>query len=132
MTRRRLAFLVAPFVAVVAFWGATYASVIRDSERPLPSGAVEHSLFFFLLFGLPIAYVGTAVLAMPLIRILERRGRARGPVLMVSGAGVGAVWLLLLALTTGARGGELLMVSAMGALAGLAGGAVFAALGRRA
>ena len=95
MTRHKRAFPLAPLISPILFWAGSSALVLYDSSTSLPVGSLPHSLFFFLLFGLPISYGATYLLAVPAYLALETRGLLRGPWVLLGatliGAGVGAL-----------------------------------------
>jgi hypothetical protein len=128
----RLAALVAPLAAVLVVWLGVFLGVqALDGVTP-PPGAAGHTLFFFLFFGAPVAYGLTALVAWPTYGALRRR-RWRphlGPIIIGAGL-LGAVALpLVWALFWGSLE-RLGFLSSLGAVAGVAAGALFWFIGLR-
>ena len=65
MTRTRLAFIVSPLVAVLTVWSGGLGYSLLQADKLPPGGVASHSLFFFLLFGAPVAYAVARLLASP-------------------------------------------------------------------
>lgn len=94
--RVRIAFLIAPLVAVLAVWVGFYLLVSRTGGEPIPQGAASHTLFFFVFFGTPAAYAIAGLAGIPVVRWLERTGRLRLLPLVLIGAAAGAVGLTII------------------------------------
>lgn len=125
------AWLLAPVVSVLTTWAATYAVVALADKTSLPSGAAGHTLFFFLFFGVPLAYGTAALGAWPIYAALRRRSRL-GPISVVTCAAVLggiAVPVAMAAFFGLGPTSDLLPEIAVGLVAGSTGGATFWAVG---
>src|SRR4051794_26821881 len=105
MTRHQTAFLFAPAVAVLTFWGEGILLSRLALRSALPAGAAIESLTVTLAVGLPIAYAGALLLVWPLYRRLRARGPVRPRTVVLLGTGGSAAWVALpMALALGAAG----------------------------
>jgi hypothetical protein len=134
-SRVRLAALVAPPVVVLTVWLGyilTLGFLLGDEVAPAQifDGA-QLLLVYFLLFGLPLAYVGSA-LAIPIYYALQRRQQLRPGYVIGAAALMGA---LLVPLAWGVFWNRfevgLAFLLPTGIAAGVAGGATFWWLGFR-
>ena len=127
--RELLGFLVAPPVAMAGFWGGAAAAATHDFG-PLPPGALEHTLFFFMFFGVPTVYLGALLLGLPVYRGLRRHAALNGARIIVLSGALGSLWVFVLILVGGpptrADAGFVAAAVLLGFLSGLLGGSVFA------
>ena len=125
-----------PLVAIVVFWAelvlGLYADTALKGGETLPPflAAAGHSLFFVLLFGAPLVYVGALVLGMPLWLLLRKLGRLtpRWVIAMASVAGAFAAlagWRIIFGDWDFSG-----IVAILGAVAAAVGGTAFTRLAR--
>ena len=125
ISRVSLAAIVSPPAAMLGFWAAQLGAFLL-TPGPAGPGAVEHTLFFFMFFGVPIAYLGAGLLALPAYQLLRRRNALRPTVVVLISGLLGAVWaMLVLGFVDRITIGELLGIAAVGTAGGVAGGATF-------
>lgn len=131
--RGRVAFATAPPAAMLAFWiGAVILTRVAE-DRPLPSGALGHTLFFFMFFGVPLVYAGAGVLGYPAYLALRHAGQLRrGPVVLLA-ALLGASFALGVLALDGTFGSTLEVgaIAILGAVSGGVGGTVFSLIAFR-
>ena len=132
LSRPTTAFLVAPLatVPVLALGGSLV--MLAGGKKPDVEG-VLHASFFFAFFGLPIAYVVTAVIGFPLYRALLARNMLTWRTVMACGAAIGAllmpvIWRSFLGPVTLREAG---LMATIGTLMGVASSIVFAAIALR-
>lgn len=131
MDRRMMAaWLLAPPVVVLVVWAALAAWTVHDLG-PLPHGAAGFSVFFFAMFGLPVAYGAAATLAWPLYTVLRDRRELRVWPVVGAAAVLGALVVpSAMALFLGPVAvSEVPLMLGVGTGAGSLGGAVFWVVG---
>ena len=131
LSRPTTAFLIAPLATVpVLALGGALVNLAGGEEFNVVLPGVLQASFFFALFGLPIAYLATALIGRPLYRALLVRNMLSWRTVMAVGTAIGAllmpvVWLSFFGPMM-VR--EAVLMATIGALMGLASSMVFAAI----
>jgi hypothetical protein len=133
MTSIRRATFISPAAALTTFALGAYVAT-RLADGPLPPGATAYLAFLFSFFGIPVAYVGAALLATPAYWLLRNRGKLSASWVIASAALISATWAVCVSLIVAGwpSTDDLsipIVVAALGAFAAVVGGAVFTALG---
>jgi len=131
-TRERIGFGTAPLSVVLAHWAAV--SAVGSTITPAaPFAAYTHILFFFLFFGVPIAYLVTGLGVLPLYEWITSKKHITGSLALVGVAtAIGGItnpffWLFVDQLARETLPTVMTLI-AIGLIAGAAGGLTFIAV----
>jgi hypothetical protein len=129
--RTFIAFAVAPLAGVLVAWAGVYAMATHLLHIRPAIGAAPHTLFFFVFFGSPVAYLIAALVGVPAVRALRRRQRLQLVPLATAGTVAGAAVFTAAWATFwgGLAGDEWVPFLVIGALAGSSASAVFWGIG---
>ena len=134
-SREKEAWGAAPVAATAAFWACNgIAAAIQGRSIPFggdPAAAIG-TLFLFMLFGLPVAYLITFAVAYPAFLQLRRRDRLTRKAILIASAVVGTVVITAPAIFTATQQGftlqPLIIAAVFGSASGVVGGIVFVRL----
>lgn len=119
-----------PLIGFLAFWLASYGWISATRNSPAPAGDAWDTLVFYGFFGIPVTYFGALVFALPAYLVLKRRKALTPRNIIVFGSIAGVLTLIGFLLAVRPRNAPASVADVaiwfiIGALAGLAGGAVF-------
>jgi hypothetical protein len=140
MRRTTAAVILAPAAATLAFSLLSIGAPMLGLPMEARPGPTADTLGFYMLIGLPVAYLGSIVFGIPLFLWLRSRDRLSPAPVLAAGGFVGGLTVLAIPLVFGVAfrgtavigelGSELLLATCLGAVAGLVGGGVFSLVGR--